>query len=306
MRFESIVETIGRTPLIRLNRIVPAGSATIYVKMESFNPCGSVKDRIAVSMIQAAEEAGLLKPGMTIVEPTSGNTGIGLAMVAAAKGYRCLFTMPESMSLERRALVASMGAELVLTPKEKGMPGAIEKAKELAEADDKFQPQQFSNPANPEIHRLTTGPEIIEDLGEINLDAFVAGVGTGGTISGAGRVCKDRYKCSVVAVEPVKSPVLSGGQPGPHPIQGIGAGFIPENYDSSVVDEIIQVNEEDAFETGRALAEKEGILAGISSGANVWAALQLAKKLGEGKTVVTFICDTGERYLSTVLFERSA
>ena len=306
MRFDNIVETIGRTPLIRLNRIVPSGSATIYAKMESFNPCGSVKDRIAGAMIEAAEKAGQLKPGMTIVEPTSGNTGIGLAMVAAARGYRCLFTMPESMSLERRALVASMGAELVLTPKEKGMPGAIEKAKELAQAENMFQPQQFSNPANPEIHRLTTGPEIVKDLGEIKLDAFVAGVGTGGTITGAGKVCKDEYNCRVVAVEPVKSPVLSGGQPGPHPIQGIGAGFIPDNYDGSVVDEVIQVDEQDAFETGRALAEKEGILAGISSGANVWAALQLAKKLGEGKTVVTFICDTGERYLSTVLFERSA
>lgn len=306
MRFDSILDTVGRTPLIRLNQIVPSGSATIYAKIESFNPGGSVKDRIALAMIEKAEEKRLLKPGMTIVEPTSGNTGIGLAMVAAVKGYRCIFTMPDSMSLERRALLRSLGAELVLTPKEKGMPGAIEKAEELLQEENTFQPQQFSNPANPDVHRRTTGPEIIEDLGEINLDAFVAGVGTGGTISGAGKVCKDKYKCRVIAVEPVASAVLSGGQPGPHPIQGIGAGFIPDNYDGSVVDEIIQVTEQEATETSRLLALNEGFLAGISSGATVFAALQIARKLGEGKTVVTFIFDTGERYLSTPLFEKSA
>lgn len=306
MRFDSILDTVGRTPLIRLNQIVPSGSATIYAKIESFNPSGSVKDRIALAMIEKAEEKRLLKPGMTIVEPTSGNTGIGLAMVAAVKGYRCIFTMPDSMSLERRALLRSLGAELVLTPKEKGMPGAIEKAEELLQEENTFQPQQFSNPANPDVHRRTTGPEIIEDLGEINLDAFVAGVGTGGTISGAGKVCKDKYKCRVIAVEPVASAVLSGGQPGPHPIQGIGAGFIPDNYDGSVVDEIIQVTEQEATETSRLLALNEGFLAGISSGATVFAALQIARKLGEGKTVVTFIFDTGERYLSTPLFEKSA
>lgn len=303
MRYESVIEAIGRTPLIKLNRIVPEGSADVYAKMESFNPCSSVKDRIGAAMILAAEKDGSLRPGMTIVEPTSGNTGIALAMVAAAKGYRTVFTMPESMSLERRALLKVLGAELVLTPKEKGMKGAIEKANELSQKEDTFQPQQFSNKANPEVHRRTTGKEIIEDLGDLKLDAFVAGVGTGGTITGAGGACKSHFGCTVVAVEPTASPVLSGGEPGPHPIQGIGAGFVPDNYDASVVDEIIQVTAPDAFETARRLAAEEGLLAGVSSGAIVWAALQVAARLGEGKTVVTFICDTGERYISTPLYE---
>lgn len=304
MRFNNIIEAVGRTPLIRLNRVPAKGSAAVYAKMESFNPASSVKDRIGVSMIEAAEKDGRLKAGMTIVEPTSGNTGIALAMVAAAKGYKCIFTMPESMSVERRSILRQFGAELVLTPKEQGMKGAIEKAEQLASRDGFFQPSQFANPANPEVHRRTTALEIIEDLGDINLDAFVAGVGTGGTISGAGRVLKDRYNCEVIAVEPAASPVLSGGEPGPHPLQGIGAGFVPANYHKDVVDRVITVEADNAMATSRALARREGILAGISSGAIVWAALEVAKKLGEGKTVVTFVCDTGERYLSTPLFEQ--
>lgn len=302
MRYDNIAQAIGHTPLIRLNRIVPDSAATVFAKMESLNPCSSVKDRIGVAMIEAAEQAGELTSDTVIVEPTSGNTGIALAMVAAARGYKCVFTMPESMSLERRALLKQFGAELILTPKEKGMKGAIEKARELVEQKGYFQPMQFSNPANPEIHRRTTGPEIIQDLGDLTLDAFVAGVGTGGTISGAGSVLKEKYGCRVVAVEPKASPVLSGGEPGPHPLQGIGAGFIPENYDGDIVDEVITVEAEDALSTARRLASEEGILAGISSGAIVWAALQMAKMLGRDKTVVTFVCDTGERYVSTDLF----
>lgn len=302
MRFNNVLEAIGRTPLIRLNRLTGANDATVYVKMEAFNPGGSVKDRIGAAMILAAEREGKLKPGMTIVEPTSGNTGIALAMVAASRGYRCVLTMPESMSVERRALMKVFGAQLELTPAKEGMKGAIAKANELAKQDGWIQPFQFSNPANPQIHRYTTGPEIIADLGDLNLDAFVAGVGTGGTISGGGRVLKDRYGCQVVAVEPDASPVLSGGEPGPHPIQGIGAGFVPDNYDASVVDKIIRVQNDKAVEMARALAAKEGLLAGISSGAIVWAALQVARELGKGKTVVTFVCDTGERYISTPMF----
>ncbi|GAI24092.1 unnamed protein product, partial [marine sediment metagenome] len=227
MRFDNIIDAIGRTPLVRINRLAASGSATIYAKLESFNPCSSVKDRIGAAMIEAAERDGSLKPGMTIVEPTSGNTGIALAMVAAAKGYKCLFTMPETMSLERRALLKFFGAEIVLTPGPEGMKGAVAKAEELAQAEDCFQPQQFNNPANLEIHRKTTAKEVIEDLGELSLDAFMAGVGTGGTISGAGEVLKKKYGCKNYAVEPEASPVLSGGEPGPHPIQGIGAGFVP-------------------------------------------------------------------------------
>jgi cysteine synthase A len=302
MRFENIVEAIGRTPLIRLNRLPGAGSAAVYAKMESYNPCGSIKDRIGASMIIAAEKSGALKPGMTIVEPTSGNTGIALAMVAAAKGYKCIIVMPETMSIERRALLKHLGAELVLSPGSEGMKGAIKIAGEICQKNGGFQPMQFDNPANPEIHGRTTAPEIIQDLGDIHLDAFVAGVGTGGTVSGAGKVIKEKYGSRIYAVEPVASPVLSGGQHSPHPIQGIGAGFVPKNYDPSVVDEIIQVKNEDAFETSKRLAKEEGILAGISSGAIVWAALQVARKLGSGKTVVTTVCDTGERYLSTKLF----
>ncbi|MBU0985223.1 MAG: cysteine synthase A [candidate division Zixibacteria bacterium] len=303
MRFDNILETVGRTPLVRLNRLTSAEDATVFAKMESFNPCGSVKDRIGVAMITAAEKSGALKPGMTVVEPTSGNTGIALAMAAAARGYKCIFTMPETMSVERRALLKMFGARVVLTPGPEGMKGAIAKAAELAAADGCFQPRQFSNPANPEIHRLTTGPEIIEDMAELHLDAFVAGVGTGGTISGTGSVLKQKYAgCRIVAVEPALSPVLSGGDPGPHPLQGIGAGFVPDNYDASVVDEVMTVDKDDALAVARRLSSEEGILAGISSGAIVWAALQVARKLGPGKNVVTTVCDTGERYVSTPLF----
>jgi cysteine synthase A len=303
VKFDNIVDAIGRTPLVRLNRLPSEGSATIYAKLESFNPCSSVKDRIGAAMIEAAEEAGQLKPGMTIVEPTSGNTGIALAMVAAAKGYRCIITMPETMSLERRAVLKMLGAEIHLTPGPDGMKGAIARANELARGEGIFQPSQFENPANPEIHRRTTAREIIADLNGETLDAFVAGVGTGGTITGAGQVLKDEYECQVYAVEPDASPVLSGGEKGPHPIQGIGAGFVPKNYDGAVVDEVIRVRNDDAFDTARRLARKEGILAGISSGATIWAALGIAERLGRGKTVVAIVCDTGERYLSTELFE---
>ena len=304
MRFENIVDAIGRTPLVRLNRLTVENSAAVYLKLESFNPCSSVKDRIGASMIDAAEKAGKLKPGMTIVEPTSGNTGIALAMVAAARGYECILAMPDTMSIERRALCRQFGAKIVLTPGSEGMKGAIAKAEELMKDGNTFTPRQFSNPANPGIHRQTTAAEIIEDLGEIHLDVFVSGVGTGGTIAGAGGALKERYGCRVVAVEPTDSPVLSGGEPGPHKIQGIGAGFIPENYDPDVVDDIITVSNDDAFAVARQLAAKEGILAGISSGAITHAALKVAAELGPGKTIVSIICDTGERYLSTPLFDK--
>lgn len=303
MRFDNIIDAIGRTPLIRLNRLPGDKAATIYIKAESFNPCSSVKDRIGAAMIIDAEKAGKLKPGMTIVEPTSGNTGIALAMTAAAKGYKCVFTMPDTMSVERRSLMTIFGAEIILTPGSEGMKGAIAKAEELAARDGHFQPFQFSNPANPAIHRDTTAVEIINDLAELKLDALVVGVGTGGTISGAGRLLKEKYGCRVYAVEPEDSPVISGGEPGPHKIQGIGAGFIPDNYDKDVADEVIKVSNDNAFKTARELAAGEGILGGISSGANVWAALQVAREIGAGKTVVTFVCDTGERYLSTPMYE---
>ena len=304
MRFENIIEAIGRTPLVRLNKLPGSDSATVYVKMESFNPCHSIKDRIGAAMIEAAERDGKLQPGMTIVEPTSGNTGIALAIAAAVKGYKTVFTMPDTMSVERQNILKLFGAKIILTPGAEGMKGAVAKANELAKQSGYFQPQQFSNPANPEIHRRTTAKEIIEDLGDIHLDVLVSGVGTGGTISGVGRILKSEYKCKVYAVEPDDSPVLSGGEPGTHPIQGIGAGFVPDNYDAAIVDEIIRVKNDDAFTTARNLAQSEGILAGISSGANVWAAIQTARKIGSGKTVVTFICDTGERYLSTELVEK--
>jgi len=303
MRFENIIEAIGHTPIVKLNAIVPQDSATIYAKLEAFNPCGSIKDRIGASMIEAAEKDGSLKPGMTLVEPTSGNTGIALAMVAAAKGYKTVLTMPETMSLERRALLKFFGAELVLTPGPEGMKGAMAKANELKDSQGYFQPSQFDNPANPDVHKRTTGVEIVKDLTDMRLDGFVVGVGTGGTISGAGEVVKTKFGCKVYAVEPDASPVLSGGDPGPHPLQGIGAGFVPNNYDASVVDEVIQVSNEDAMDTARKLARTDGILVGISSGAVTWAALQAAAKLGSGKTVVCILPDTGERYLSTALFQ---
>lgn len=279
--------------------MVPEGAAEVWAKLESFNPGGSVKDRIARAMIEAAERDGKLSPGGVIVEPTSGNTGIGLAMVAAAKGYRCILVMPDTMSVERRMLLKMYGAELILTPGSKGMKGAIEKAKELvAENPNYFMPQQFENPANPEIHMRTTALEVLEQTGG-NLDAFVSGVGTGGTVTGVGAVLKEKVKdVKVFAVEPVKSPVLSGGQPGPHKIQGIGAGFVPSVYRADVVDEVIQVEEVDAFRMAGRLAREEGILVGISSGAAFSAALEVAKRLGAGKRVVVVLPDTGERYLS--------
>ncbi len=302
MIYNNILETIGRTPLVKINKLIDENDATLVAKLESFNPCWSVKDRIGLSMIEAAEKKGLLKPGMTIVEPTSGNTGIALAMVAAVKDYKCIFTMPDTMSVERRALLRFLGAEIHLTEGSKGMKGALEKAQELAEKLGYFQPQQFENPANPEVHRLTTAEEIIKDLGNWKLDYFVAGVGTGGTITGTGEVLKKKYNNKNIAVEPEDSPVLSGGQPGPHKIQGIGAGFVPKVYNAGIVDEIIPVSNEDAIKTSRRLAKKEGILAGISAGANLFAALKIAKKAGKGKLVLVIIPDLGERYLSTDLF----
>ncbi len=294
------LELIGSTPLVRLNRVVPPKAATVLGKVESRNPGGSVKDRIALSMIEAAEREGRLKPGDTIVEPTSGNTGIGLAVVAAVKGYRLVLTMPEDMSLERRKLLARLGAEFELTPAIEGMSGAVFAAEELVREKGYFMPMQFQNPANPEVHYHTTGAEILRDT-EGHVDALVAGVGTGGTITGAGRRLKEALGARnvlVVAVEPAKSPVLSGGRFHPHGIQGIGASFVPGILDRSVLDEIVTVRDEDATEMTARLAREEGLLVGISSGANVFAACQIAERLGPGKTVVTILADTGERYLS--------
>ncbi|MGE7885408.1 cysteine synthase A [Bacillus sp. NPDC094077] len=300
---QSVSELIGKTPIVKLNRIVESDSADVYLKLEFMNPGSSVKDRIALAMIEDAEKKGLLKEGDTIIEPTSGNTGIGLAMVAAAKGYKAILVMPETMSVERRNLLRAYGAELVLTPGPEGMGGAIRKATELAKEYGYFIPQQFQNQSNPEIHRLTTGPEIVEQMGD-QLDAFIAGIGTGGTITGAGEVLKEAYKdIKIYAVEPADSPVLSGGKPGPHKIQGIGAGFVPETLDVEVYDEIIQVKTEQAFEYARRVAKEEGILVGISSGAVIYAATEVAKKLGKGKKVLVIIPSNGERYLSTPLYQ---
>lgn len=300
---QSVSELIGKTPIVKLNRIVESDSADIYLKLEFMNPGSSVKDRIALAMIEDAEKKGLLKEGDTIIEPTSGNTGIGLAMVAAAKGYNAILVMPETMSIERRNLLRAYGAELVLTPGPEGMGGAIRKATELAKEHGYFIPQQFQNQSNPQIHRLTTGPEIVEQMGD-QLDAFIAGIGTGGTITGAGEVLKEAYEgIKIYAVEPADSPVLSGGKPGPHKIQGIGAGFVPETLDVEVYDEIIQVKTEQAFEYARRVAKEEGILVGISSGAVIYAATEIAKKLGKGKKVLVIIPSNGERYLSTPLYQ---
>lgn len=305
--YDDITQTVGGTPLVKLQKLSKGLKATVLVKMESRNPLGSVKDRIGVAMIESAEKSGELKPGATIVEPTSGNTGIGLAFTAAAKGYKLILTMPETMSMERRKLLAALGAELILTPGSEGMPGAIKKAEELVgEIPNAYMPQQFDNAANPEIHFKTTGPEIWDDT-DGKVDLFVAGVGTGGTLSGVGGFLKKNNPAvKVIAVEPVDSPVISGGAPGPHKIQGIGAGFIPTNLNTSLVDEVIQIRSEDAGLTARRLAKEEGILCGISAGGNVWAALELAKRPeNEGKTIVTVICDSGERYLSTWLFDEA-
>ncbi len=301
----SINELIGGTPLVRINKLGAAGDAEILAKLEYFNPGGSVKDRIGLAMITAAEEAGLIGPDTIILEPTSGNTGIALAMVAAAKGYKCAFTMPETMSKERRALLRGYGAELILTPGPDGMGGAIAKARELAASDSRyFIPQQFENPANPQVHRVTTAEEIWNDT-EGGVDIFIAGVGTGGTITGVGEVLKERKPgVQVIAVEPAASPVLSGGTKGPHPIQGIGAGFVPDILNTRIYDEIIEVANQDAFDTAHRAAHDEGLLVGISSGAALWAALQVAHRPeNAGKQIVVIIPSFGERYLSTPLFE---
>jgi len=302
--FEDITGSVGFTPLVQINKL-GSGKATILAKLESKNPCGSVKDRIALSMISAAEKQGAIEPDTVIVEPTSGNTGIGLAFICAARGYRLVLTMPESMSVERRKILQLFGAELVLTPAERGMSGAVERAEQLvAEYPGAFMPQQFKNPANPQIHRETTAREIwIDSDGRI--DVLVAGVGTGGTITGCGEALREKnHDLKVVAVEPKDSPVLSGGKPGPHKIQGIGAGFVPEVLNVDIIDEIVQVSSEDAFETARQLASREAILSGISGGANVRAAIELSgRPENEGKVIVTFICDTGERYVSTELYQ---
>ncbi|UNK18549.1 cysteine synthase A [Paenibacillus sp. N3/727] len=302
----SVTELIGGTPLVRLNRIVPEDSAEIYLKLEYQNPGSSVKDRIAISIVEEAEKEGRLKPGDTIIEATSGNTGIGLAMVAAAKGYKAVIVMPETMSLERRNLLRAYGAELVLTPGAEGMNGAVKKAEEiLQENSGFFMAEQFKNQANVKIHRETTGPEIVEAVQSIGgtLDAFVAGIGTGGTITGAGEVLKEAFSdIKIYAVEPAASPILAGGKPGPHKIQGIGANFVPEILNQEIYDEIIHVENDDAFDTARRVAKEEGILAGISSGAAVHAALKVAKELGKGKRVVAIIPSNGERYLSTPLY----
>jgi len=301
---DSIMEQIGATPLVKLSGIMEKGAAAIYAKVESFNPGGSIKDRIALAMIERAEKDGCIRPGATVVEPTSGNTGIGLALVCAVKGYRLVLTMPESMSLERRRLLTAYKAELVLTPASQGMKGAVQKAEELAAENGWLLPQQFSNPANPEAHRRTTGPEIIAAMKGMSIDGFVAGVGTGGTITGAGEVLR-RHNSAVhiVAVEPAGSPVLSGGMAGPHKIQGIGAGFMPEVLNTSVYDEVIAVSDSDAFSATRTLAAKQGLLCGISSGAALVGAVRVAQKLGVGKNVVVVLPDTGERYLSMDVFD---
>lgn len=305
-RVDSILELVGDTPVVKLNNIVPTNAADIYVKLEFFNPGSSVKDRIAMAMIEKAEQDGLLKKGDTLVEPTSGNTGIGLALVASAKGYKAVLVMPDTMSIERRKIMQAYGAELLLTPGSEGMKGAIAKAKELSEQPGYYLPSQFENPANPEIHAKTTGLEIEDAFKDVGLDAFISGVGTGGTITGVGKVLKKAFPTiEIVAVEPTESPVLEGGSPGPHKIQGIGAGFVPDTLDTKIYNEVIDVSSDDALVTAREVARKEGFLVGISSGAAIYAAIQVAKKLGSGKKVLAIVPDNGERYLSTALYDFS-
>ncbi len=302
MIYNGILELVGKTPVLKVNSLVDENSAEVYVKLEKFNPGGSVKDRAALGMIEKAEKEGLLKPGVTIVEPTSGNTGIGLAMIGKLKGYKVIIIMPETMSKERRDLIKAYGAELVLTEGSKGMKGAIEKALEYEKQGGYFIPQQFENIANPEKHYATTAEEIFEDIND--LDYFISGVGTGGTVTGVGKNLKEKISgLKVIAVEPSKSPVLSGGNPGPHKIQGIGAGFVPGNYDSSIIDEVVQVTDEDAFKTAKDFAAQEGVLIGISSGAAVFAALELAKKVGKGKKILAIAPDGGEKYISMGLYD---
>jgi cysteine synthase A len=303
-RSEKILEQIGNVPLVRLKKLETDNSAAIYAKIEAFNPGGSVKDRICLAMIEKAEQDGCLQPGNIVIEPTSGNTGIGLSMVCAVKGYKLILTMPDTMTIERRRLLSAYGAELILTPGAQGMRGAVLKAEELAAKHGYFLPQQFNNPANPEIHRKTTGPEILDAMKGLSIDGFVAGVGTGGTITGAGEVLKGHNPAiHIAAVEPADSPILSGGAPGPHKIQGIGAGFIPEVLNTKIYNEVITVSNEQAYDFTKRLAKEEGLLAGISSGAALYGALQVAKKLGKGKNVVVILPDTGERYLSTGVFD---
>ncbi|WP_373774035.1 cysteine synthase A [Streptococcus ferus] len=302
--YNSITELIGNTPIVKLNRLVPDDAADVYLKLEAFNPGSSVKDRIALNMIENAEKRGLIKPGNTIVEPTSGNTGIGLSWVGAAKGYKVIITMPETMSVERQKLIKAYGAELVLTPGSAGTKGAIDKAHEIAEEIGGWVPLQFDNPANPEIHELTTGPEILESFGSHGLDAFVAGIGTGGTITGVSHVLrKDNPAIKIYGLEADESAVLSGDKPGPHKIQGISTGFIPVALDTDSYDEIIRVKSDDALATGRDFGGQEGFLIGISASAAVWAAIEVAKKLGKGKKVLAIAADNGERYLSTALYD---
>lgn len=305
MIYNSITELVGNTPLLKLNRVVPEGSADVYVKLESKNPAGSVKDRIALAMIEKAEREGKLKPGSTIVEPTSGNTGIGLASVAAAKGYKIVIVMPESMSVERRKLMKGYGAELILTPASEGMKASIAKAEELVKEKGYFMPMQFENPENPNIHELTTGPEIIEAFqgSGKTIDAFVAGVGTGGTLSGIGHALKKANEnTKIYALEPAEAPLLKEGKTGKHGIQGISAGFIPKNLDQDVYEDVVEISTDKAMETAREVGRKEGFLPGISAGANIAGALEIAKKLGKGHSVVTVAPDGGDRYLSTALF----
>lgn len=299
----SIHELIGETPIVKLNRLVDDNSADVYLKLEFMNPGSSVKDRIALAMIEAAEKSGDLNAGDTIIEPTSGNTGIGLAMVAAAKGLKAIIVMPDTMSMERRNLLRAYGAELVLTPGSEGISGSIRKAEELSKKHGYFMPQQFKNEANPEIHRLTTGKEIVSQMGE-QLDAFISGIGTGGTITGVGSVLKENYpSIKIYGLEPADSAILSGGKPGPHKIQGIGTGFVPDTLNTNIYDEVITVKNEEAFETARRAAKEEGILGGISSGAAISAALKVAKELGKGKKVLAVLPSNGERYLSTPLYQ---
>lgn len=300
----NILTTIGKTPLVRINKLTEGTSAEILAKIEFFNPGASVKDRIALNMVEDAEQRGILKKGMTIIEPTSGNTGIGLAMIAAVKGYQVVFVMPETMSIERRKILKQFGAQIILTPGNQGMSGAVAEAERLAQQDGYFMPGQFQNPANPEIHRKTTAREIIADLGNRAPDYFVAGVGSGGTITGVGEVLKQVYPdIQIIAVEPTGSPVLSGGKAGAHKIQGIGAGFVPEVLNRNIINEIIRVDDESAILTARRLATEEGILVGISAGANLFAALQIARRNRHDCLIIVVFPDTGERYLSTELFE---